>query len=336
MDEKILRDMYASHFAEAPTAVTRLPGHASARQLARLDGPAGTCIGVEYSNVKENRTFIAFARTFFAEGFRVPEVLMVAPGETHYLISDLGTDTLFDVLLASRTADGSFPESVMPLYKRALSELVRFQTIGARCIDFTKCCYDTVFGANGMHYDMNAFEQEYLGRVGIEIDRQQYKQDCKTFITFLLESPPDFFLYRDFQSRNIVIHDGALGFVDFQGGRKGPLQYDVVSLLFQSQAQIPPAVREELVHFYLEQLRSVVPVSEDDFFRLYDGYVFLRLYQVLATYGREGLGNSKTYFLNGIPRARILLQEVMERRGLPVSAPELERVTQLAITTDTV
>lgn len=334
MNEDILREMYAEQYASQATAFDRLPGHASARQLARISGPAGTCIGVEFSNVRENRTFIAFARTFFEHNFRVPEVFLVSPCETFYLISDLGSDTLFDVLNAARGDSTDFPTSVIPLYKNALAELVRFQTIGARCIDFSKCCQDSVYGADGMRYDLNAFASEYLNRAGISIDAEKYHADCEVFISFLLQSPADYFLYRDFQSRNIVVNGGVLGFVDFQGGRRGPLQYDVVSLLYQSQAQIPALLRDELVTFYLQELQKVESVSPDDFFLLYNGYVFLRLYQVLATYGREGLGGRKAYFLNGIPRARNLLQEIMSTRGLPVPLPELQRVTELTISTD--
>lgn len=324
---QILQGLYKEFFKEFPDTILQLPGHASARKLFRISGAGGTCLGAVHTNIPENRAFIGFARSFLHHGLNVPEILIIAPCETVYLMSDLGDQTLFERVQEARSTEKEFPQDVISLYKDALTTLVQFQVHGATYIDFSLCYEGNLYGRDAMYADLLAFENKYLHRVQCSFDSRIFKEDSARLVEYLSESPAQFFMYRDFQSRNIVIQKGKLGYVDFQAGRMGPLQYDVVSLLFQSQAGLTTALRSQLLEHYLAELAKVQSVDVKKFKELFYGYVLLRLYQVLATYGEEGLGNRKPYFLHGIPIALGLLKEISEMHGFPVPVTELARIT---------
>lgn len=324
---QILQALYKEIFNAVPDTILELPGHASSRKLFRIVGSGGACLGAVHTNIAENRAFIGFARSFLQHGLNVPDIFIIAPCETVYLMSDLGDKTLFDLVQEAHSAKQEFPQEVISLYKDALTTLVRFQVTGAACIDFSLCYQGRLYGRDAMYADLLAFEHKYLKRLQCPYDSDIFKADSARLVEYLSESPAQFFMYRDFQSRNIVVQNGKLGYVDFQAGRLGPLQYDVVSLLFQSQAGLSTALRSQLLEHYLLELAKVQSVDVIKFKELFYGYVLLRLYQVLATYGEEGLGNRKPYFLHGIPRALGLLKEISETHGFPVPVTELARIT---------
>lgn len=336
MIEQVLSSLFQEYFGNVPEVMRSFPGHASARQLFRMQGGGSHCIGVYLADVKENSTFAYFSEVFLKAGLSVPEVFVISPCGQYQLIQDLGVDTLFDVLKRSWPGSDKFPDEVYCLYQKALKELVNFQLLGGEHIDFRRCVSHQEYGAESMLCDFAAFEKEYLHRLGIAYDRAAFRQESKMFVDFLCQSAPNYFLYRDFQARNIMVHEGELGFIDFQGGRKGALQYDVVSLLYQSQAKLPSDIRASLLDYYLQCLRQKITYSEQTFKEYYYGFVCLRLYQVLATYGRQGLGENKPYFLKGIPNALTLLSEIIEKHGFPIPLHTIESVTKQIVEQKTV
>ena len=309
-------------------ACIALGSHASKRQYFRLHCGNDTVIAVENEDVAENKAFIAFARHFHRAGVAVPEVLAVSDSETFYLIEDLGDCTLYEMLVEKRGDGDQFPEELIPLYRAAITELATIQTIASKGIDYSFCHTGQEFDVGGMRYDMNAFQKELLDRVGVIYEAEALQKDFDRFVEFLSQTPRDYFMYRDFQARNIMIHNDHLYFIDFQGGRRGPLQYDVISLLYQSQARLPESLRQELLSSYLDALEDLKVLNREEFLQFYDGFVFLRIMQVLGVYGRAGLGEKKEYFLTAIPLAIANMTELIEAGRLPVVVPEFSRVVK--------
>jgi len=329
--ENILKELFESFYGEAAVSLVRLPGHASARVRFLMRGSNNICLGVVHSDVKENRAFISFARTFRDLGLNVPEVYLVASDETVYLEEYLGELTLYDCLLQSRTCSDQtgIEDSVLSLYKYALKNLVIFQVKGAEKIDFGLCHPRKSYDAESMMFDLEQFRLWFLDVNKVSYNATLLFSEFKELADSLAQAPSEYFMYRDFQARNIIVNNRALGFVDFQSGRKGPLQYDVVSLLYQVQAGLSSDIRELLLDHYLLELNRLISINSNTFRELFDGFVLIRLYQVLATYGREGLIGKKEYFLKGIPKALGALSQALGRVNVLANMKELTRVSKL-------
>jgi hypothetical protein len=140
---------------------------------------------------------------------------------------------------------------------------------------------------------------------------------------FLLSAAHDYFLYRDFQSRNIMLRDGQPFFVDYQGGRKGALQYDIASLLYDSKADLPPALRRQLLDHYLDSVGSYLKLDRGAFMEHYYAYVYVRLMQALGAYGFRGFYERKTHFLQSVPYALKNLRWLLHNAQLPIELPTL-------------
>jgi hypothetical protein len=192
-------------------------------------------------------------------------------------------------------------------------------------IDFSKCYPVAAFDAQSMLWDLNYFKYYFLKLSGTGFDELQLEKDFRTLVSFLLEEDTRFFMYRDFQSRNIMIHDEETWFIDFQGGRKGALQYDLASFLYQAKAGFSDTLREDLFRFYLEQITSRRPLNQDRFRKYFDGYLLIRTLQVLGAYGFRGYYEKKTHFLQSVPMALDNLSLLLERTELMNRLPELHR-----------
>ncbi|MCB0334863.1 MAG: phosphotransferase, partial [Bdellovibrionales bacterium] len=211
-------------------------------------------------------------------------------------------------------------------YANVLCDLVRFQLEGLENLDRSLCYNGVHFDAQGMRNDCQYFEEQFVRRQEVPYSPTELHRDFDLLVAFLKEADCNFFCYRDFQARNILIKDGKLFYIDYQSGRQGPLQCDVASLLFQSQAKIPDRDREDLLAGYLEELCSRSDIVQERFKEYYYGFVVLRLMQVLGAYGKLGLGLGKQYFREGIPSAVLNLQTVVQAYGLAIAAPELVRL----------
>ena len=260
-------------------------------------------IGTYSNNVEENEAFISFSKHFHDLGLNVPEVYAVNEEKTCYLQSDFGDDNLF-VHVQRALATGGYDDHLIELYKKALRHLVRFQCEGHQGLDFGKAYPTPCFDRQAIIDDLNYFKYYFVKpHEEIDFNETRLNRDFNAFADFVSQAPNDFFMYRDFQSRNIMVRDNELYFIDFQGGRRGPLNYDVVSLLYQVKAQIPQATRDELVDYYkaeLSQYMSPVAVKFDDY---QPYFVYLRLMQVLGAYGFRGLIQKKSHFIESIPYA---------------------------------
>ncbi len=261
-------------------------------------------VGVANSSRAENDAFVALARHFASYNLRVPLVYSYKPTQGVYLEQDLGETTLLNYLHSERTRSGeAFPASVEEAYKKALRALPRFQIEAADSLDFSLClgAY-TSFSAILLH-DLKSFAHELVRRLLPSYPIDDLTPDFHQLVSYLDHAQSMYFLYRDFQSRNIMLVDDEPYFIDFQSGLKGPLQYDVISLLYQSSAKIPGDHRQSLAETYLEAVAAHIKCERDDFFRHYPAFIVSRMLQVLGVYGRQGLGSNKEYFTKSIPAA---------------------------------
>lgn len=328
MENKVesLKLLFLAWAGEKAGIVTPLPASGSSRQYFRLSGPSKSAIGAFHPVKEENHAFLAFTRHFLKYGLNVPRIYNVNEREDIYLLEDLGEVTLFDLVTADNRPE--FRENILELYRRALDELIRFQVKAGSDLDYSICYPRPVFDRQSMMWDLNYFKYYFL-KLKIEFNEQKIEDDFYSLTSFLLQASYNFFMYRDFQARNIMIRDDIFYFIDYQGGRKGPLQYDVASLLFQVRADLLPDMKERLLNHYLDLLGRLTGMSSSEFLKYYDGYILIRLLQVLGAYGYRGLIEKKQHFIESIPFALKNLRWWLDNNKLPVDLPELCRSLNL-------
>lgn len=308
-----------------------LAGDGSTRRYWRLvDVEGATRIGAFGPDPEENRAFLSYSETFRRLELPVPRIHAADPGARVWIEEDLGDTTLFDAILDARgAAEGGsaegVPAEVLPLYYRVLELLPRFQVEGARAIDFDVAYPRAAFDRQSILWDLNYFKYHFLKLAHIAFNEARLERDFKRLARFLLRAGTKWFLYRDFQSRNVMVRDGSPWFIDYQGGRRGALQYDVASLLYDAKADLDEAQRAELLDHYLEALGAHAEVDRGRFEEHYPGYVLIRALQALGAYGYRGFYERKPRFLQSVPYAARNLAVLLER-GLPLGLPEIEGV----------
>lgn len=327
MKERLVQ-LYEQRFGRRPNDVRDLAADGSTRRYFRLVGDEGpSVIGAFGPDREENRAFLSFAGAFRSAGLPVPEIYAEDQQVGVWLEEDLGDTTLFQALSSARAECGEdeFPKEIERLYRRVLSVLPRFQVVGHRVIDYALAYPRRAFDAQSIRWDLNYFKYHFLKLAQVPFNEQRLEDDFGRLTAHLLEANDDFFLYRDFQSRNIMIRDGEPWFLDFQGGRRGASHYDVASLLYDAKANIPPPVRRRLLEHYLDALGEYVPVDRADFRRRFTGFVLVRLMQAMGAYGYRGFFERKQRFLESVPHAARNLDHLLST-GLPLALPELEQV----------
>ncbi len=322
--QNILAELTRS-IGETPKDILPIAESGSARKYFRIITDNKSLIGTFSNNVEENEAFLTFSKHFHDLGLNVPEVFAVNEEKTCYLQSDFGDDNLFAHVQKALMA-GGFGENNINLYKKALSHLVKLQVLGHQGLDYSKAYPTERFDRQAIIDDLYYFKY-YFAKPHEEIDFNETRlgKDFEAFADFVSQAPCDFFMYRDFQSRNIMVKDGELYFIDFQGGRKGPLNYDVVSLLYQVKAQIPQAIRDELVNYYKAELSQYMSPEAVKFDTYQPYFVYLRLMQVLGAYGFRGLIQKKSHFIESIPYALREIETLSKTAPL-TSYPELQSV----------
>ena len=322
--KKKLAALFENHFGEKAESADMLPLSGSYREYIRLKSAGCSAIGAWNADVKENRAFLTFSAQLCKSGIPVPQIYAVGDDKTFYLQEDLGNVNLFDFLTTTRNSEG-FSHTITNEYRKVLSILPHIQVTASRHIDYTVCYPRAAFDRQSMIWDLNYFKYYFLKLAKIPFDEQLLEDDFQRFADYLLTTGNDYFMYRDFQSRNIMLKGGGVFFIDYQGGRKGALQYDLASLLYDGKADIPRHVREELLHFYLDRLEEIVPVDRNEFVKYYKGFVIIRILQAMGAYGFRGFYEKKEHFLKSIPYALDNLNFLLQNLDLPVSLPELTR-----------
>ena len=317
--------LFESYFKEEVTFFELLPASGSYREYVRIKSTNHQVIGAYNQDIKENRAFLEFSTHFRNKNIPVPQIYAVNSNMDCYLQEDLGNTTLFDFISTTRENEG-FSTEIVEEYKKVLRELPRIQLIAGKDIDYSVCYPREAFDKQSMMWDLNYFKYYFLKLAKIPFDEQALENDFQSFSNYLLAVDNNAFLYRDFQSRNVMLKDGKVYFIDYQGGRKGALQYDLASLLYDAKANIPEANREELLEFYLDELGKYKKVEREKFKDLLGGYVLIRIMQAMGAYGFRGFYEKKEHFLKSIPFALKNLEMLLAKNTIQVKLPELLKV----------
>lgn len=310
-----------------PIDITALAESGSSRKYYRIATDKGNLIGTYSQNEEENEAFFSFSHHFHETGLNVPQVLAINKERTCYLQQDFGDDNLFATVQRALLTTGYTPQ-VAELFQKALHYLVRFQICGHQGLDYSKAYPAESFDRQAILDDLNYFKYYFVKpHPEIIFNETRLNADFNAFADRLCMAPCDFFMYRDFQSRNILLQDEEPYFIDFQGGRKGPLQYDVVSLLYQVKARMPQQLRNELVCHYKKELAAYIAPDEVGFDTYFNDFVYLRLMQVLGAYGFRGLIQKKAHFLESIPYALNEIAQLNQTTPL-ADYPEMQNVLE--------
>jgi aminoglycoside/choline kinase family phosphotransferase len=318
-------DLYKKRFMEESVTVESLPPSGSYREYIRLTSPHFKAIGTWNEDEKENNAFVEFSKHFRDKGIKVPEIYEYKPSECIYLQEDLGNETLYSFLSEVREFEG-FSDRIIRIYRKVVLELPKIQIVAGLDLNYDFCYPRNAFDRQSMMWDLNYFKYYFLKLAKIAFNEQLLEDDFTTFTDYLLKAESNFFMFRDFQSRNIMLVENEPWFIDYQGGRQGALQYDLASLLYDSKADIPQNIREELIVDYLDELEKIHKVDRNEFLQYFYGYVLIRMMQAMGAYGFRGFYEKKEHFLKSIPFALDNLEIVLGKIELPVKLPELIKV----------
>jgi aminoglycoside/choline kinase family phosphotransferase len=320
----VLKRLFEEHYHLPAEQVQPLQGQlgASGRTIVRLTGGGFSAIGILYPVHEENVAFLEFSRHFRRHGLPAPEIYAEDLSQGAYLEEDLGDTTLFEFLGENRTGETVAPEAI-EAYRKVVAVLPRFQVEAGRDLNYKVCYPRSSFDRQSIAWDLNYFKYYFLKLAGIPFNEQALERDFSSLTKFLLSANHDYFLYRDFQSRNVMMRDGQPYFLDYQGGRKGALQYDIASLLYDGKADLPPALRQELLDHYLDCLGGYIDLKREAFMEHYYAYVYVRMMQALGAYGFRGFYERKPHFLQSVPYALKNLRWLAEHVKLPIALPAL-------------
>lgn len=318
----LLTRLFEEWSGENAENMIQLAPSGSDRRYFRLQNGARTAIGAYNADQKENKAFLTFSRHFFQKGLPVPEIYAENLDQGIYLQEDLGDVPLFQML--PRTGE-PFGDELTQWYRQSLEQLARLQILGGEGLDYSVCYPREAFDRQSMLWDLNYFKHYFLKLAKIPFDEQLLEDDFNRLADYLLKADTRYFLFRDFQSRNIMLKNNKVYFIDYQGGRRGALQYDVASLLFQAKGNIPASIRESLLQHYLDAASQLTPIDRGAFIELYYGYVLIRSLQTLGAYGFRGLYERKEHFLNSIPQALQNIRELKDSFLFTKGMPELHR-----------
>jgi aminoglycoside/choline kinase family phosphotransferase len=324
----LVAELYKSHTGKDPALVDVLPQSGSDRRYFRIqDSDGTTVIGTHGLNVPENESFVYFSEQFHSKGLRVPRVLAVSDDKTVYLQQDFGNVSLMSIL-----EEKGFVPEVYDLFKESLYQLAKLQVLGDEGLNYEKCLTNKEFGRQAIKADLFYFKYYFLDALQKPYDKQALGEDFDAISSYLTHTEYKYFMFRDFQSRNILITDDRqVHFIDYQGGMKGAPQYDVASMLWQARANLPDEWKESLLEDYMNSFETIVEarIDRDVFKSQYNGYVLIRLLQVLGAYGFRGLFERKAHFLTSIPQALKNLKSFLDNNSLGISVPEFKKVLTL-------
>lgn len=327
--ERVIQ-LYKDIFLKKPSGCVPLAGSASNRKYFRLVDDKASYIGVLGTDAAENRAFVTLAEHFRSKGISVPAILGVSSDFQTYLQEDLGDDVLFNLYIRARGRGEGLSEAEELLCK-AVSQLPKIQFEGASGLDFSICYPQPSFDRRMIMFDLNYFKYCFLKTSGLEFNEVLLQDDFEKFADDLLVEDTDTFLYRDFNSRNVMIKDGEPYFIDFQGGRRGPIYYDVASFVYHSRADYPQELRQRMLECYLSELSKYKDVNREHFEVMLGRFHLFRLLQTLGAYGFRGMVEQKADFVAAIPKSLRHLKSVlgMVSERYPYMADVLVRMADL-------
>lgn len=303
--------------------VKQLPQAGSERQYFRVWTSQRPYIVTYNRNIRENNAFLEFSRHFQSQQLAVPEIYFVSPDKSSYIQSDLGDTSLFDLIQQNGFTNHNFQ-----LYQKTLAQLAQLQIQGGIGLNYDYCIATRSFDRNAIYSDLLYFKYYFLRTLQLIYDKNLLLNDFEMLSYYLMQEKHKFFMHRDCQSRNIMVKDDKVYFIDYQGGMQGALQYDVASLLWQAKAALPYEWRDELADYYFGRVDDLLgnKLSKKDFLDNYHGFVLIRMLQTLGAYGFRGLFEGKPHFISSIPFALRNLKWFIENEKIPIRLPELQKV----------
>ncbi len=323
--------LFATISSEAIEQINKLPQSGSDRTYYRIFTTCKTYIATYNNNIQENKTFLLFTQHFKQKNLSVPVVSAVNEDNTLYIQEDAGTESLLDKL-----TEHGYNEYVYGLFQSSLRQLARLQILGNEGLDYDVCLTAKEFGKQAILSDLLYFKYYFLDTLKLPYDKQRLYAEFENISEFLVKGDDQYFMFRDFQSRNIIINNDKLCFIDYQGGMRGALQYDVASLLWQAKAELSNEWKNNLLLYYMDEADRLLPqpLNRALFTEQYNGYVLLRLLQVLGAYGFRGLFERKAHFLTSIPLALQNLKSFLQQHsGINTKTSEFARILE-CITSD--
>jgi aminoglycoside/choline kinase family phosphotransferase len=329
-----IKDLFATFSTDAITSIDKLPQAGSERHYFRIHTANKNFIVTHGANIKENESFIYFSEHFGKSKLATPKIFCINTEKDIYMQEDFG-----DVSLLNKLEDNGYAAPVYNLYKKSLHQLALLQVKGHDDLDYKKCLTNSSFGKQAIMADLLYFKYYFLDALRKPYDKQKLIDDFEALSNYLSHTEYKFFMFRDFQSRNIMVKDdNTVGFIDYQGGMKGAPQYDVASLLWQAKANLPDEWKQKLLEDYINSFETIVAetVDRDVFRSQYNGYVLIRLLQVLGAYGFRGLFERKAHFLTSIPLALQNLKWFINNQSVGIAVPEFKKVLELCISDEVV
>ena len=321
--EEILSNLYKTHFNKSIDKVEALAQSGSYRQYYRITSNSESVLGVYNTDLEENKAYLSFTDTFIKKNIAVPEVYKVTPDQKAYLIQDLGRDSLWECVQQDRATDGTLSKKAMSLYEKTLKGLLEIQTKTIQDLDLSYCYPRNSFDKQSILWDLNYFKYFFLRLMRISVDEQKLENDIQKLAKEVDKVDQNFFMYRDFQSRNVMIYSEQPFFIDFQGGRKGAIYYDVASLLYDANVEIIQSDRNTLLSFYYNQIKEKYPVERTVFNDNFNLFSIVRLTQALGAFGLRGVVEKKPHFKECIPFALHALKCIIETSGFQKEYPTL-------------
>ena len=327
-----IRRLFATYSEDSIESIEKIPQSGSIRVYFRIRANGNSFIATYGSNIQENQVFIRFSRHFLSSDCPVPEILAVSEDNSLYIQEDFG-----DISLLNKLEQQGYSDYVYELFKASLKSLARLQIKGDEGLNYNLCLTSKEFGKQAIMSDLLYFKYYFLDTLQIPYDKERLIEDFEALSTYLSYADHKYFMFRDFQSRNIMIRNEHVHFIDYQGGMKGALQYDVASMLWQAKAELPDDWKNGLLEYYMDCAEEVLgkPIDRIRFRSQYNGYVLIRLLQVLGAYGFRGLFERKAHFLISIPLALKNLKWFLANKQVGIVLPEFERLL-LLITQDNI
>ncbi|MEP7278912.1 MAG: RNase adapter RapZ [Bacteroidota bacterium] len=328
-----IKNLFASVNKEPVVRVEKIPQSGSDRIYFRINTTGPSYIATYGNNTRENETFIYFSNHFREAGCPVPEIYCVNEANTLYLQEDFG-----DVSLLNKLEEHGFSDYVYGLFRQSLQQLARLQIKGGQGIDYNYCLTAKEFGKQAILSDLLYFKYYFLDTLRYAYDKQALLDDFEALSNYLTHAENKHFMFRDFQSRNVMIKDDKVHFIDYQGGMRGALQYDVASLLWQARAELPEEWKNSLLEYYIDEANTLLetPADKTIFIAQYNGYVLIRLLQVMGAYGFRGLFERKAQFLTSIPLALRNLKTLTENQRMGIAVPTFEKCLRFCVSDEVV
>lgn len=329
-----LQKLYQAYTGSLAKEIIELPSSGSNRRYFRMIGEKNV-IGACGTSISENRAFIYIDSYFKKFELPVPQVYNSSESKIYYLQEDLGDTLLFNAIEKGRKTS-VFSEEEKVLLHKTIKLLPSFQFSGMQGMDFSYCYPQPEFNKRSILWDLNYFKYCFLKATGLDFQEDRLEDDFQKMSEILLTSSSNTFMYRDFQSRNVMIKDGEPYFIDFQGGRKGPFYYDIASFLWQAKAKFPDSLRHELLQEYITALKKYITINEEDFYNQLYHFVLFRTLQVLGAYGFRGYFEKKPHFIQSVPYAIENLRELLKEgyAEYPYLCTVLRKLTEMKQFTD--